>query len=65
VRQWLADAEAINSTIKSTELPAGVPVAQLALAWCLRNPLVSAVIPGCKDAAQVAANALAANLAAA
>ncbi len=36
--------------------PAGVPMAQWAQAWCLRNPLVSAVIPGCKDAAQVASN---------
>ncbi len=52
VRAWLADVEAI----KSTELPAGVPMAQWAQAWCLRNPLVSAVIPGCKDAAQVASN---------
>ena len=30
-------------------------MAQWALAWCLKHPLVSAVIPGCKDAAQVAA----------
>jgi aryl-alcohol dehydrogenase-like predicted oxidoreductase len=37
-------------------------MAQWALAWCLKNPLVSAVIPGCKDAAQVRANAEAAGL---
>jgi aryl-alcohol dehydrogenase-like predicted oxidoreductase len=48
--------------IKRTEVPAGVPMAQWALAWCLKNPLVSAVIPGCKDAAQVASNAAAADL---
>jgi aryl-alcohol dehydrogenase-like predicted oxidoreductase len=48
--------------IRQTEVPAGVPMAQWALAWCLKNPLVSAVIPGCKDAAQVQANAAAANL---
>jgi aryl-alcohol dehydrogenase-like predicted oxidoreductase len=33
-----------------------------ALAWCLENPLVSAVIPGCKTPAQVEANAAAAEL---
>lgn len=48
--------------LKSTEVPNGVSMAQWALAWCLRNPLVSAVIPGCKDAAQVRANAGAAVL---
>jgi aryl-alcohol dehydrogenase-like predicted oxidoreductase len=44
------------------EVPKGVPMSQWALAWCLRNPLVSAVIPGCKDPAQVRANAGAADL---
>jgi aryl-alcohol dehydrogenase-like predicted oxidoreductase len=34
----------------------------LALAWCLRNPLVTAVIPGCKNPAQARANAAAADL---
>lgn len=48
--------------IKEAEVPAGVPMAQWALAWCLKNPLVSAVIPGCKDASQVRANAAAADL---
>jgi aryl-alcohol dehydrogenase-like predicted oxidoreductase len=48
--------------IKQSEVPAGVPLAQWALAWCLKDPLVSAVIPGCKDAAQVEANAGAAEL---
>jgi aryl-alcohol dehydrogenase-like predicted oxidoreductase len=37
-------------------------MAQWALAWCLSNSLVSAVIPGCKDPAQVKANAAAAEL---
>lgn len=46
--------------IRTTEVPAGVPLAQWALAWVLRNPVVTAVIPGCKDAAQVRANAAAA-----
>jgi aryl-alcohol dehydrogenase-like predicted oxidoreductase len=48
--------------LRSLEVPAGVPMDAWALAWCLRNPLVSAVIPGCKDPAQVAANARAAEL---
>ena len=48
--------------ISTTEVPTGVPMAAWALAWCLRNPAVTAVIPGCKDAAQVVANAAAAAL---
>jgi aryl-alcohol dehydrogenase-like predicted oxidoreductase len=48
--------------LRARELPAGMPMAQWALAWCLRNPAVSAVIPGCKDAAQVRSNAVAADL---
>jgi len=49
-------------TIRQTEVPSGVPMSQWALAWCLKNPSVSVVIPGCKDPAQVAANAAAASL---
>lgn len=45
---------------RETEVPAGMPMAQWALRWCLENPAVSAVIPGCKSAAQVRANAAAA-----
>lgn len=48
--------------IAAHEVPVGVPMAQWALAWVLRNPAVTAVIPGCKDAAQVRANAAAALL---
>jgi aryl-alcohol dehydrogenase-like predicted oxidoreductase len=48
--------------IQKEEVPPGVPMSQWALAWCLKNPLVSAVIPGCKDPAQVRANAAAAAL---
>jgi aryl-alcohol dehydrogenase-like predicted oxidoreductase len=57
-RKDLAEVE----RIRQTELPAGVPMAQWALAWCLKNAAVSTVIPGCKDPAQVAANAAAAEL---
>lgn len=45
--------------LRTTEVPAGVPMAQWALAWCLANPLVSCVIPGCKNPEQVHANATA------
>jgi aryl-alcohol dehydrogenase-like predicted oxidoreductase len=48
--------------IRQTEVPAGVPMARWALAWCLKDPVVSTVIPGCKDAAQVQANVGAADL---
>jgi len=58
MRQDLAEVEGI----RQTELPAGVPLAQWALAWCLKDPVVTAVIPGCKDPAQVRANASAAEL---
>jgi myo-inositol catabolism protein IolS len=48
--------------VKREELPAGVPMAEWALAWCLRNPAVTCVIPGCKNRAQVESNARAADL---
>jgi aryl-alcohol dehydrogenase-like predicted oxidoreductase len=48
--------------IQKDEVPSGVPMSQWALAWCLRNPVVTAVIPGCKSPAQVEANAAAAEL---
>jgi aryl-alcohol dehydrogenase-like predicted oxidoreductase len=56
--QWLIELD----EIRKYELPADVPMAQWALAWCLKNPLVSGVIPGCKDAGQMEMNALAASL---
>jgi aryl-alcohol dehydrogenase-like predicted oxidoreductase len=46
--------------IRAAEVPAGIPMSQWAIAWCLKDPVVSATIPGCKDPAQVAANAAAA-----
>jgi aryl-alcohol dehydrogenase-like predicted oxidoreductase len=53
MRSSLAEVE----RLKPAEVPAGVPMARWALAWCLKEPLVSAVIPGCKDPAQVEENA--------
>lgn len=48
--------------IRRNEVPQGVAMAQWALAWCLKNPIVSAVIPGCKNPAQVESNAAASQL---
>jgi aryl-alcohol dehydrogenase-like predicted oxidoreductase len=48
--------------IQKTEVPPGVPMAQWALAWCLNNPVVTCVIPGCKSVQQVIDNAKAADL---
>jgi aryl-alcohol dehydrogenase-like predicted oxidoreductase len=48
--------------IARREVPAGVDMAQWALAWCLKHPAVTCVIPGCKDAEQVRANAGAADV---
>lgn len=49
--------------VRAREVPPGVPMAQWAIAWCLRDPLVSTVIPGCKSALQMRNNAAAADLA--
>lgn len=46
--------------IKEQEVPAGMDMAQWALAWCLKHPAVTAVIPGSKSPKQVEANAKAA-----
>lgn len=43
--------------IRKKELPEGVPMAEWALAWPLRHPAVTAVIPGCKSVEQVRTNA--------
>lgn len=58
VQELLAEVE----RIEQEEVPAGVPMAAWALAWCLRHPAVTAVIPGCKSVGQVEANAAAADL---
>jgi aryl-alcohol dehydrogenase-like predicted oxidoreductase len=49
--------------IERSEVPTGVPMAAWALAWCLRHPAVTCVIPGCKSVEQVELNARAAELA--
>jgi len=55
---WLTEA----ATIAQEEVPAGVNMAQWAIAWCLRHPAVTCVIPGVKNADQVRSNAAAVEL---
>lgn len=58
VQAQLAEVE----RIRGEEVPAGVEMTAWALAWCLRHPAVSSVIPGCKTVAQVEGNVAAASL---
>ncbi|MDF2652111.1 MAG: aldo/keto reductase [Paenibacillus sp.] len=46
--------------IRQLEVPSGVNMAEWALAWCLKHPAVTCVIPGCKSPEQVKTNARAA-----
>lgn len=48
--------------IRRNEVPEGVNMAQWALAWCLKHPAVSSVIPGSKNVVQLESNAKAADL---
>jgi aryl-alcohol dehydrogenase-like predicted oxidoreductase len=63
--RWLRDelesAEGQADVRKAAELESvarelGLPLAQLAIAWCLRNPRVSTVILGASSAAQLTEN---------
>jgi aryl-alcohol dehydrogenase-like predicted oxidoreductase len=56
--QWLKQVQ----EIQGQEVPAGVDMGQWAIAWCLKNPAVSCVIPGVKNAQQVRSNAAAVEL---
>jgi aryl-alcohol dehydrogenase-like predicted oxidoreductase len=62
------DRESLDNRLREVEeigrneVPPGVEMAQWALAWCLKHPAVSAVIPGCKNVEQVRTNAKAALL---
>ncbi len=48
-------------TIRDQEVPQGAGMAEWALAWCLKHPAVTCVIPGCKSPEQVESNARAAD----
>lgn len=50
------------AAIGADEVPPNVAMSRWALAWVLRHPAVTSVIPGCKSVAQVEANAAAADL---
>lgn len=62
------DAEATRRKLEEVErigreeVPVGTDMASWALAWCLRHPAVTSVIPGCKDPEQVRSNARAVEL---
>lgn len=58
LEQYAKEVEAIGRD----EVPAGTSMAAWALAWCLKHPAVTSVIPGCKDPEQVEANARAVEL---
>jgi aryl-alcohol dehydrogenase-like predicted oxidoreductase len=59
----LAEAQRIKREEYATQVdPDSVPMAAWALAWCLKHPAVTCVIPGCKSVAQVESNAAAADL---
>ena len=48
--------------LQKEEVPPGMPMAKWAMAWCLKTPVVTTLIPGCKNPEQVRANASAAEL---
>jgi aryl-alcohol dehydrogenase-like predicted oxidoreductase len=48
--------------LAEAEVPRGMEMANWALAWCLKHPAVTAVIPGCKSPEQVRSNAAAAEI---
>jgi aryl-alcohol dehydrogenase-like predicted oxidoreductase len=56
-----ADLEQV-ARLQASEVPAGVPIARWAIAWCLQHPAVSAVIPGSRTLEQLEGNAAAAEL---
>jgi len=61
-REDIDEKLALVEKIQASEVPAGVGMAEWALAWCLQHPAVTCVIPGCKSPEQVEANARAAGL---
>lgn len=58
IREKLEEVE----RIQREEVPAGAAMAAWALAWCLKHPIVTSVIPGCKNPEQARQNAAAAEL---
>lgn len=48
--------------LRAAKIPAGLPMAQWALAWALQNPAVTCTIAGCKNLHHVEVNAAAAHV---
>ncbi|TSC73249.1 MAG: hypothetical protein G01um101470_206, partial [Parcubacteria group bacterium Gr01-1014_70] len=46
---YLIEAE----MVKMYELPKGVDLAEWAIAWCLKNPIITSVVPGCSAPEQI------------
>ncbi len=61
-REEIDEKLKLVSEIQKNEVPEGIDMASWALAWCLKHPAVSCVIPGCKSPEQVEANTRAADL---
>lgn len=60
-REQIEDDLREVARIRREEVPDGVTTAAWALSWCLRNGIVTSVIPGGKNAEQVRENAAAAD----
>lgn len=60
--QWTEERLLEARRVIDEEVPEGTDPAVWALAWCLKNPAVCSVIPGCKTREQLRANASAADL---
>ncbi|TVQ40534.1 MAG: aldo/keto reductase [Spirochaetaceae bacterium] len=58
-RRKIEDALHEVQQLRSSEIPPDVDMAAWALAWCLKNPAVTCVIPGCRNPQQVVSNAAA------
>ena len=48
--------------IKKNEVPDGIEMTQWSLAWCLKNPAICTIIPGCKNIEQIESNVKAVEL---
>ena len=54
---------AVVEKIKKEEVPAGVDIAELAIRWCTKNPIVSSVVPGHSASEQIDSTVRASRLA--
>ncbi len=56
-RQEVRDRLHAVVNLRATEVPSGVSMATWAIAWCLQNPTVAAVITGAKSVEQLESSA--------